>query len=254
MPHYFGTLENSEQLAGYHQVNTTPIAGAAIGIITIDFDYVKLPGNVANATTFKFPVAYEVVSFPIEDLFEGKPEILDQILEAAKRLEKKGVRAIVGACGYFNHFQEDIKQVVNVPVFMSSVLQIPLIKMGLKDNQKIAVLVADGQGANRAFFAKAHANIDDCIIQDIGSLESFAPIRYIKPYLDNARLEKDLVQVTKALTQKHPEIGAVLLECSDLPPYAAAIQREVGLPVFDFITLINWVFEAVVKRQYYGYF
>lgn len=254
MTHYFGALETTEHLAGYHQVNTTPIAGAAIGIITIDFDYVKLPGNVANATTFRFPVTYEVVSFPIEDLFEGKSEILEQILEAARRLERKGVRAIVGACGYFNHFQEQIKAAVVVPVFMSSVLQIPLIKMGLRDDQKIAVLVADGTGANQAFFAKAKADIGDCIVQDIGSLESFAPIRYIKPHLDNARLEQDLVAVTKELTQKHPEIGAVLLECSDLPPYAAAIQREVGLPVFDFITLINWVFEAVVKRTYYGYF
>lgn len=254
MAHYFGSLENANHLANYHQVNSTPIAGAAIGIITIDFDYVKLPGNVANATTFRFPVTYEVVSFPIEDLFEGKPEILEQILDAARRLEKKGVRAIVGACGYFNHFQEQIKAVVSVPVFMSSVLQIPLIKMGLRDDQKIAVLVADGEGANRDFFAKAKANIDDCIVQDIGSLESFAPIRYIKPYLDNAQLEKDLVAVSKELVQKHPEIGAILLECSDLPPYAAVIQREVGLPVFDFITLINWVFEAVVKRTYYGYF
>ncbi|MGT2743368.1 aspartate/glutamate racemase family protein [Streptococcus plurextorum] len=251
--HHRGTLEQREHLTAYHQVASTPIAGAAIGIITIDYDYVKLPGNVANATTFSFPVIYEVVSFPIEDLFEGKTEILDQIIQAAQRLEKKGVRAIVGACGYFNHFQEQIKSAVSVPVYMSSVLQIPLIKMGLRSDQKVAVIVADGEGANREFFAKANANIDDCIVQEIGTLESFAPIRYIKPYLDNAALTRDLVAVVKDLTDKHPEIGAVLLECSDLPPYAASIQREVGLPVFDFITLINWVYNAVVKRDYYGY-
>lgn len=252
--HYFGSLENQGQLQAYHAVNRTPIAGAAIGIITIDYDYVKLPGNVANATTFRFPVTYEVVSFPIEDLFEGKAELLEQIIATARRLEKKGVRAIVGACGYFNHFQEEIKAAVSVPVYMSSVLQVPLIKMGLREDQKVAVLVADGQGANREFFAKAKASIDDCIVQDIGSLESFAPIRYIKPYLDNAALTRDLVELVDKLKQEHPEIGAVLLECSDLPPYAASIQRQVGLPVFDFLTLINWVYEAVVKRDYYGYF
>ena len=158
MTHFRGSLETQQDLYRYHQVNSTPIAGAAIGIITIDFDYVKLPGNVANATTFDFPVLYEVVSFEIEDLFQGKPEILEGILDAARKLEKKGVRAIVGACGYFNHFQEQIKAAVEVPVFMSSVLQIPLIKMGLKDHQKIAVLVADGEGADRAFFAKAKAD------------------------------------------------------------------------------------------------
>ena len=254
MTHFCGSLEHPQDLYRYHQVNSTPIAGAAIGIITIDFDYVKLPGNVANATTFDFPVLYEVVSFEIEDLFQGKPEILEGILDAARNLEKKGVWAIVGACGYFNHFQEQIKAAVAVPVFMSSVLQIPLIKMGLKDHQKIAVLVADGEGANRAFFVKAKADIDDCIVQDIGSLESFAPIRYIKPYLDNEALRRDLVNVVSNLYKEHPEIGAVLLECSDLPPYAASIHAATGLPVFDFLTLINWVYSAVVKRTYFGYF
>lgn len=254
MAHYNSYLGSPQDIAAYHQVNSTPIAGAAIGIITIDFDYVKLPGNVANATTFSFPVLYEVVSFEIEELFQGSPAILEQILEAARRLEKKGVRAIVGACGYFNHFQEEIKRAVSMPVYMSSVLQIPLIKMGLRENQKIAVLVADGEGADRAFFAKARADIDDCIVEDIGKLESFAPIRYIKPYLDNAALTRDLVAVVRELKKAHPEIGAVLLECSDLPPYAAAIQAEVGMPVFDFITLINWVYRAVVQRPYYGHF
>lgn len=254
MTHFRGVLENEQELYRMHHVNSTPIAGAAIGIITIDFDYVKLPGNVANATTFRFPVIYEVVSFEIEDLFQGKADILAVILEAARKLEKKGVRAIVGACGYFNHFQEEIKAAVNVPVYMSSVLQIPLIKMGLKDHQKIAVLVADGDGADRDFFAKAKADIHDCIIQDIGSLESFAPIRYIKPYLDNGKLRDDLVRVVKELQLQHPDIGAVLLECSDLPPYAASIHAATGLPVFDFITLINWVYSAVVKQIYFGYF
>ena len=84
MTHYRGSLETHQDLYRYHQVNSTPIAGAAIGIITIDFDYVKLPGNVANATTFDFPVLYEVVSFEIEDLFQGKPEILEGILDAAR--------------------------------------------------------------------------------------------------------------------------------------------------------------------------
>lgn len=254
MTHFRGNLEHPQDLYRYHQVNSTPVAGIAIGIIAIDLGYVKLPGNVANATTFDFPVLYEIVSFEIEDLFEGKAEILEVILDAARNLEKKGVRAIVGACGYFNHFQEQIKEAVTVPVFMSSVLQIPLIKMGLKSHQKIAILVADKEGADRAFFAKANVDIDDCIVQDIGSLESFAPIRYVKPYLDNETLKKDLINVVNDLYKEHPEIGAVLLECSDLPPYAASIHATTGLPVFDFITLINWVYSAVVKRTYFGYF
>ena len=48
-------------------------------------------------------------------------------------------------------------------------------------------------------------------------------------------------------------VKAVLLECSCLPPYGAAIQKAVGVPVFDYITMINFVFSAVVKQKYEGY-
>lgn len=253
MTHFRASIENAGQLDKFYQVQDAPVAGFSIGIITIDFNYVKLPGNVANATTFSFPVVYEDIVLEIEDLFSGEEKLLDMVIEAAKKLEKKGVRAIVGACGYFNHFQEQVRDAVAVPVYLSSVLQIPLIKMGLKPDQKIAVLVADGEGANADFFAKANASIEDCIVKEIGSLESFAPIRYNKPYLDNGRLKADLIAVVQELRANHPEIGAILLECSDLPPYAAALHRATGLPVFDFTTLINWVHSAVVRREFYGY-
>jgi len=72
--------------------------------------------------------------------------------------------------------------------------------------------------------------------------------------LDNARLAKDLVQMSQAMVRENPDIGAILLECSDLPPYAYDIQAATGLPVFDFITLINWVKQAVVQKRYFGNF
>jgi hypothetical protein len=50
----------------------------------------------------------------------------------------------------------------------------------------------------------------------------------------------------------HPEIGAILLECSDMPPYASALQRAVGVPVFDFMTLANYVYSALARTPYTG--
>lgn len=89
--------------------NVSPIAGNAIGIIAVNLDYPKLPGNVANATTFTFPVDYEVIDLEIEQLFENDPAAIDVIVNAAKRLEARGVKAIVGACGYFANFQHQVQ-------------------------------------------------------------------------------------------------------------------------------------------------
>lgn len=229
-------------------------AGHSIGIIAVDLGYPKMPGNVANATTFDFPVLYKKVTFEIEQLFEGAAELEDIVVAAAKELEAEGVRAIVGACGYFAHFQEQVAAAVEVPVFLSSLCQLPIIKLGLKRDQKIAVFAASADNIDDGILNGVGADLADIIVQDVGSMESFAPIRWGRGGLDNGQLTTDLAELAKKLVAAHPEIGAILLECSDLPPYAYAIQCSTGLPVFDFITLINWVHSSVVQTPYYGYF
>lgn len=249
-----GTLQTPDDLNETHLVPATYTAGHPIGIIAVDLVYPKLPGNVANATTYDFPVLYKNVNFDIELLFAGAPEIEAEIVAAAKELEGEGVRAIIGACGYFAHFQRQVAEAVNVPVFLSSLCQIPLIKLGLKPSQKIAVFAASGENLGQTLLQKVGAHINDCVIQNIGDLESFAPIRWGKTQLDNGRLTNDLAEVAKKLIDENKDIGAILLECSDLPPYASDIQRSTGLPVYDFITLINWVKHGVVQKKYFGYF
>ena len=253
MAKWQGYIQGPDDL--YTDISSTGayVGGHAVGIIAVDLVYPKLPGNVANATTFDFPVLYKKVSFEIEQLFSGDPALEEMIVDAAKELVADGARAIIGACGYFAHFQKQVAAAVDVPVFLSSLVQVPMIKIGLRPEQKILVLCASGDDMNREFLAKVNANLDDCIIQDVGSLESFAPIRWGKTELDNRRLSKDLAELALSVVSEHPEIGAILLECSDLPPYACDIQRATGFPVYDFISLINWVEHAVVQKRYYGF-
>ena len=35
-------------------------------------------------------------------------------------------------------------------------------------------------------------------------------------------------------------VGAIVLECTNMAPYADDIRRATGLPVFSILTLINW--------------
>lgn len=249
-----GRLETPEELNGVHHTPARFSAGFAIGIIAVHLIYPKLPGNVANATTYPFPVLYEEVDFEIERLFEGDPSIESIIVEAAKKLERQGVRAIIGACGYFAHFQESVRNAVDVPVFLSSLCQLPLIKTALSAKKRIAVLAASGDSINDSLLGKIGTDISRIIVRNIGSMESFSAIRYGRTTLDNGALRRDLCRTAEELILAEPDIGAILLECSDLPPYAKDIQAVTGLPVFDFNTMIDMVYHAVVQRTYYGYF
>lgn len=248
----YGAITNEEQRREVFELPPRYTSGQALGIIAVDLDYPKVPGNVVNATTYDFPVLYEMVSFEIEQLFAGDPSIKEQVIEAAKKLEAKGVRAIIGACGYFAHFQKEVAAAVGVPVFMSSLCQLATIKTWLPAERKIAVFAADGASINDEFLSQVNTTTDQIVVVNVGDMESFAPIRWGKGPLDNGLLEDDLCKRAQEVCAKYPEVDAILLECSDLPPYAAAIQRATGLPVFDFITLAKWVESVVVQRPYYG--
>ena len=114
------------------------------------------------------------------------------------------------------------------------------------------MFAADGDSIDDEFLANVNTTTDQIVVVNVGDMESFAPIRWGKGPLNNGMLEDDLCELATEVCEAHPEVDSILLECSDLPPYAAAIQRATGLPVFDFITLAKWVESVVVQRSYYG--
>lgn len=46
------------------------------------------------------------------------------------------------------------------------------------------------------------------------------------------------------LVRKHPDVGAIILECTNMPPYADTVRQVTGLPVFDAVTMINYAYGA----------
>jgi len=230
------------------------IAGHAIGIIAVDLNYPKMPGNVVNATTYDFPVLYKKVEFEIEKLFEGADELREVIVNAAKELEKEGVRAVVGACGFFANFQNDVAEALEIPAFLSSMIQLPMIKIGLKKGQKIGIITASGDNVTDKMLREMGVEPEDCYIADVGSIDGFKTIRWGYEYIDNESVAATVVGAAEKLVAEHEDIGAILLECSDMPPYAYMVQDAVNLPVFDFITMINWAHQAVTQKPYYGHF
>ena len=62
-------------------------------------------------------------------------------------------------------------------------------------------------------------------------------------------MEQETIETALELTKKDPKIKALLLECSVLPPYGK-VQQATGLPVFDFITMIDYVHSSLVKKDY----
>ena len=231
------------------------IAGSAIGIVVLDLWYPYMPGNVANASTFNFPVTYKVLKGSTgPQITSADPALLDMIVEEGKELERQGARALIGACGYFANYQKDAAAALDIPVFLSSILQVPVIRRGLKPNQKVGIICAVAPALTPKLLSQCGVdNLSEVVIAGAQDLSEFRNIIDCTGHFDSYKLEQQLVGLAKEFVTKNPDIGALLLECSDMPPYAWAIQNAIKLPVFDFITLINWVQNAVVRRPFAGF-
>lgn len=252
----YGYLEKDDLNQTFSIKKGQFVAGYTIGILLLEVWYPLLPGNVVNASTFKYPVRHKVIHGATQErVHSGDATLLDSIILAGKELENEGVRAIVGACGYLAHFQTKASEIFTVPTYLSSMLQIPLIKSGLRPHEKIGVLCADKDSLDGDIFKKVGIdNPDVCIVSGLGDEPEFSAIlKSDRGCFNNGLLRKEVVKAAEKMVKDNRDIGAILLECSDMPPYAADIQKSVNLPVYDFITMINWVHNSVAQMPYYGY-
>jgi hypothetical protein len=231
--------------------------GQAIGIIMMDSFMPFPPGTPGNATTFSYPVLYEIVrGADMEHLvYQGDQALLEPFLEAGRKLVKAGVRAVTGNCGFMILFQEALAKELPVPVFMSGLLQLPFVARLLQPDQEVGIISASRESLTPEHLRIALGGMKaNTVIAGMEDQPAFhAAIHAEVGELDFERIEREVVAVAGSLIREHPNVGALLFECTDLPPYAAAVQEATGLPVFDYSTLIDYVFSAVVRRPFAGY-
>ena len=232
------------------------VYGACLGILMLEARFPRIPGDMGNATTWDFPVLYKIVELATPDkvVRKGGKGLLDPFIKGAKELEREGVRAITTNCGFLALFQKEIASAVDVPVFTSSLMQVPLVYAMLKPWQKVGILTIHAKSLSREHLAATGVDKIPYVILGTEDEKEFSrAILDDEMELDVEQSQKDLIRIARCLKEDHPEVGAIVLECTNMPPYAAAIQREVNLPVFDIYTLVNMVYQAVVRKEFQGF-
>lgn len=253
---HFG-YANPHNMEWIRMCNHQQIAGYSVGIVYVeDVFYPMVPGNVVNAYTYDFPVRMRAVpNLNVEKILSGDASFGAEIIRLGRHMiEKEGIRALCSACGFFGNFHKEVSAALDIPVALSSLVQISWIRSIIKPNQKIGILTAD----EASFTPRLLENVgildsSDLVVKDMRHKEHFSAIMEYRGEFDNRKVQEEAVSASLEMQEEHEDIGAILLECSDLPPYSAAIQHATQLPVFDFITLINWLHLGTTQRQYSGW-
>ena len=227
--------------------------GFTVGILMLDTRFPRIPGDMGNAATFPFPVRYERVSGADPDLVvrRGAAGLLPAFVEGAQRLEREGVGAITTNCGFLVKFQREIAASVRVPVFTSSLLLVPLVHRLLPPGRRVGIMAVNAGTLTAEHLAGAGIGGDIPIA--VAGMETEKEFTRVllgnELVLDVDVAREEHVRVARRLVAEHGDIGAVVLECTNMPPYTADIQRETGLPVFDIVSLVTMVHAALAAGQ-----
>lgn len=234
----------------------TNLYGYTIGILVNESYFPRLPGSLGNATTFSFPVLYKVVRGATGERVVREPDedTIRRYVAGARELESQGVRAITTSCGFTAMFQRELAECVDVPVFASSLLLVPLIVRMLKDKQRVGIVTADSRYITIRHFDEVGIDLERVRLAGMEGCAEFERVVFQdKHELDVGRMEKEVVGVATKLVAQHPEVRAILLECSLLPPFAKAVQETTNLPIFDFTSLVTMVHSSLVRKPFEGY-
>jgi Asp/Glu/hydantoin racemase len=224
--------------------------GFTVGILMLDTRFPRIPGDMGNAATFPFPVRYHRVTGAVPDLVvrRGAAGLLQDFVEGARQLEREGVGAVTTNCGFLVKYQAELAKAVRVPVLTSSLLLVPLVYRMLAPGRRVGVLTV-----NAASLGDEHlrgAGIGPEIPLAVAGLEGEKEFTRVmlddELELDVDAVREEHVRVARRLVREHSDVGALVLECTNMPPYAPDIQRATGLPVFDVVSLVTFVHGGLV--------
>jgi Asp/Glu/Hydantoin racemase len=229
------------------------VYGAPLGILMLEARFPRVPGDMGNATTWPFPVLYKVVkgASPEKVVLKGAEGLLQDFLDAAAELVSLGAEAITTNCGFLSLFQRELAAHVRVPVATSSMIQVPWVQATLPPGKRVGVVTVSGSSLTPKHMEAAGVPLDTPFVGTERGREFFRTlILGEKEDMDVERAEQDILDAGGALMQSHPDIGAIVLECTNMPPYAAALREAVGVPVYDIYSLITWFHAGIRPRRF----
>jgi len=229
------------------------VYGAPLGILMLEARFPRIPGDMGNAATWPFPVLYRVVrgASPERVVLRQAEGLLEAFLDAAAELVDQGAEAITTNCGFLAIFQRELAAHVRVPVATSAMIQVPWVQALLPPGQCAGVITVSSGSLTARHLAGAGVPADTPIIGTEGGREFFRVlIKGEARDMDVALAEADILDAGRRLVAAHPSVGAIVLECTNMPPYARALRDALGLPVFDIFSLVSWFHAGLRPREF----
>ena len=218
------------------------VYGASVGILMLETRFPRIPGDVGNAATWPFPVLYRVVreASPDRVVRRGATGLLDAFVEAGKELVRLGADGLTTSCGFLALHQAALARACGAPVATSSLMQVAAVEALLPPGRRAGILTISRASLTEQHLSLAGAPLDTPVGGTDDGREFTRVILDDEPEMDVDLARQDVVDGARRLVEEHPEVGALVLECTNMCPYSADVAEAIGRPVYDFVSLVTW--------------
>lgn len=219
-----------------------------LGILMLDTRFPRIAGDIGNVTSFDFPVIFRrMEGIGPSDAVTAHPDrsrVLAALKANAEALAAEGAIGLSTRCGFLALYQDDLSAVSPVPVATSALLHIKALK-----GRKVGVITASAKNLTGAHFTAVGAPAATPFVGLPDGSSFAATFLHDGLTLDRDQVEREVVVAGRNLVARHPGIDAVVLECTNLPPYKPALERALGLPVFDVLDLLRRFYGELASRR-----
>jgi Asp/Glu/Hydantoin racemase len=211
-----------------------------LGILMLQTRFPRPLGDIGNPGSFSFPVRYAMVpgATPAAVVRGEDAALLAPFIEAGLSLVRGGASAISTSCGFLARWQRELQAALPVPVWSSSLMKLAELQAA---GQHCGVISIEAASLTPRHFSAVGADP----ATPVEGIRADSPLHRTLlrdlPELDQADAQAQVLAAATRLLRREPGMQALLLECTNLPPYAAALRQHTGLPVHDIVTFLHEV-------------
>ena len=218
--------------------DTKTVAEGCLGVIMLDTRFPRPPGDIGSPVTWEragIPVRFVTVpGASARRVVQAQdPALLEPFVEATRSLVRLGARLITTSCGFLAGWQAELQAAVDVPVITSSLLQCARLPSP-------GIVTFDAASLQAGLLQRAGVPAGTPVEGLRPGCELQSRILADDTSLDLRQASDDVVEAAMRLVARHPEVQHLVLECTNMPPYRAAVAQATGRPVHD---LESWLQE-----------
>ncbi len=223
---------------------------ASVGILMLETRFPRILGDIGNPQTWPFPVHYRMVRGATVDkvVCDDPRSLTKAFIKAGRELVQMGCAGITTSCGFLSLIQDEVKEALGVPVATSSLMQVPMVQRLLPKGRRVGILTISANTLTPVHLVAAGVHPQTPVVGTESGRYFSQAILSDTPDLDIAACRLDLIGAAQTLIHSCPDVGAIVLECTNMAPYAHDIHIATGLPVYSIYNFVSWFQSGLSPR------